>query len=81
MHRVAQGVFEKYFASWNLVLAGCQVARKGGVMIGVAERDRMWEILDEDPFFVHKVAEYEVTEFSLTMWAESLECLKNNNYH
>lgn len=69
---------KKYFASGNLILAGRQVPRKGGVMIGVAEnRDRMWEILGEDPFCLHKVAEYEVIEFSPTMWAENLEFLKD----
>lgn len=66
----------KYFASGNLVLAGRQVPRVGGVMIGVAgSTERMWEILREDPFYSSGVAEYEVTEFGATMLAEGLDAL------
>lgn len=67
---------KKYFESGNFVLAGRQVPRVGGVMIGVAESaDRMWEIVKEDPFFRAGVAEYEVTEFGATMLADGLEAL------
>lgn len=66
----------RYFASGNLVMAGRQVPRVGGVMVGTAPNSRsMWEIVRQDPFYVAGVAEYEVTEFCATMLAEGLESL------
>lgn len=67
---------KKYFETGNLVLAGRQVPREGGVMVGVAQSiGQMWEIVREDPFYINDVAEYEITEFSATMLAERLEML------
>jgi uncharacterized protein YciI len=40
------------------------VPRTGGIILALAEsREKLDAILSEDPFFIHKLAEFKVTEF------------------
>lgn len=65
---------EKYYASGNFICSGRKNPRIGGVIICLA-KDRMEaeSIIQEDPFFIEKLAEYEVIEFLPTKYAEGFE--------
>ena len=68
---------KKYYAAGKFIASGRKVPRTGGVILmnceGLGEANA---IIEEDPFFKAKVAEYEVTEFVPTMTASGLEVLK-----
>ncbi|WP_025597858.1 YciI family protein [Burkholderia sp. WSM2230] len=60
----------KQFEDGVFVAAGPKVPRDGGIILAVRiERDRLDAILATDPFAVHKLARYEVTEFKTTRLA------------
>jgi uncharacterized protein YciI len=54
----------KYYAAGNFLVSGRKVPRNGGVILAVGEsRQRIEEIVAEDPFVVHRLAEARVIEF------------------
>lgn len=61
----------------NFLASGRKVTRTGGVILahGVS-REEIETIITLDPFHVHGVAEYEITEFCPTMTSEELEFLR-----
>ncbi len=56
---------DKYYAQEVFIASGRQDPAIGGVIIarGVSKSELI-EILHQDPFYLEKVADYEVTEFS-----------------
>lgn len=55
---------DKYYAKGVFLASGRQNPRFGGVIIAKAEsREKLYEILAEDPFHQHLCAEYQVIEF------------------
>ncbi len=65
--RHADGVF---------VASGRTVPRTGGVILARGSRAEVLELVRQDPFHVHGVAEYTVTEFVPTMTSPELEGLR-----
>lgn len=54
----------KHFASGVFLASGRKVPRIGGVILARAEnRSALDKILSEDPFQIHGLANYDVTEF------------------
>jgi uncharacterized protein YciI len=46
------------------VASGRKVPRTGGVILALAKsKEELQSILEEDPFFKHKLAEFRITEF------------------
>jgi uncharacterized protein YciI len=68
-------VKEGYARGWFLA-SGRKVPRTGGVILAAGERAEIEAYVAADPFTVHGVAEYEITEVALTTVAEGLEALK-----
>lgn len=65
---------DKYYSSGHFICSGRRNPRIGGVIICKArDSSEVDSIIAEDPFYVHGVAEYEVTEFIPTKYAEGLE--------
>ncbi len=56
--------------------SGRKNPRTGGVILAHGTRSEIDAIVAADPFTIHRVADYEVTEVMVTRTAEGLEGLK-----
>ncbi|MGT2949669.1 YciI family protein [Streptococcus devriesei] len=65
---------DKYYESGNFIASGRKNPRTGGIILCNAEsEDELNTILAEDPFSRNAIAEYEVTEFFPSKFAEGFE--------
>jgi uncharacterized protein YciI len=54
----------KYFKMNVFVASGRKVPRTGGIILALAgSKEEIEQIIREDPFYIHKLAEFSVTEF------------------
>jgi len=54
----------KYYKQNVFVASGRKVPRTGGVILALAKsKEEVDRIISEDPFYIHKLAEFTVTEF------------------
>jgi uncharacterized protein YciI len=54
----------KYYKQNTFVASGRKVPRTGGIILALASsRDEVEQIISEDPFSIHKLAEFTITEF------------------
>lgn len=63
------------YESGLFLASGRKVPRTGGVILARGERSQIEAFVAADPFAVHGVADYEITEVALTRTAEGLENL------
>lgn len=68
-------VGEGYSRGWFLA-SGRKVPRTGGVILAHGERAELEAYVAADPFTVHGIAEYEITEIAVTKVVEGLEVFK-----
>lgn len=55
---------QKYYKQNIFVASGRKVPRTGGIILALAKsRAEMEAIIAEDPFYVHRLAEFTITEF------------------
>ena len=66
---------EGYARGWFLA-SGRKVPRTGGMILAAGDRSEIEAYVAADPFTVHGIAEYEITEVALTTVAEGLDRLK-----
>lgn len=65
---------DKYYGSGNFIASGRKNPRTGGIILCKAESENeLNTILSEDPFNVNAIAEYEITEFFPSKFAEGFE--------
>ncbi|MBB4217284.1 uncharacterized protein YciI [Rhizobium sp. BK212] len=64
-----------YAKGWFLA-SGRKVPRTGGVILAIGERAAIEAYVAADPFTIHGIAEYEITELAVTTVVEGLEILK-----
>lgn len=65
---------DKYYSSEKFLCSGRRNPRIGGVILCNAKDMKEIEtIISEDPFYVKKIAEYEIIEFSPTKYLEGFE--------
>lgn len=65
---------DKYYESGNFFCSGRQNPRVGGVILCKAkDKDEVEKIITDDPFYIERIAEYEITEFIPTRYAEGFE--------
>ncbi len=58
----------EHYASGDFIASGPQNPRIGGViMIKAADREAVMSIISEDPFNIHRIADYQIVEFTPTM--------------
>lgn len=68
---------EHYYASGHFLLSGRKALRTGGVILAQAEtKAEIESIVQNDPFFQQKIAEYQIVEFIPSMATEHLADLK-----
>ncbi|RLJ33629.1 uncharacterized protein YciI [Chryseobacterium sp. 7] len=54
----------KHYESGRFIASGRKEPRTGGIIIANAEsKNEIEEIISEDPFYIHQIADYEITEF------------------
>ena len=67
---------DRYYAAGHFIASGRKVPRTGGIILALADsRETIDQILGEDPFHVHNLAEYEITEFIPTKTSKELSFL------
>ena len=66
----------KYYKKNVFVASGRKVPRTGGIILALAKsREELDEILSEDPFFRHQLAEFTVIEFLTSQSHPDLKAL------
>ena len=68
-------VKEGYAKGWFLA-SGRKVPRTGGVILATGDRSEIEAYAAADPFTLHGIASYEITEIALTKTVDGLELLK-----
>ncbi|MGV8939734.1 MAG: YciI family protein [Allorhizobium sp.] len=69
-------VKEGYDRGWFLA-SGRKVPRTGGLIVSRGDRTALEAYVAEDPFVIHGIAAYEITEVALTTVAPGFEGLKD----
>ncbi|OLP61079.1 GTP cyclohydrolase [Xaviernesmea oryzae] len=65
------------YSSGLFLASGRKIPRTGGVILADGDRAALDAFLAADPFALHGVADYEVTEVAFSIAAEGLERLKD----
>lgn len=66
----------KYYTDKKFLMSGRKNPRTGGIIIAQnATIEEIREIIKEDPFHQHQVAEYEITEFLPTKFNADLKAV------
>ncbi|WP_420316100.1 YciI family protein [Ekhidna sp.] len=54
----------RYYKQNKFVASGRKVPRTGGIILALADsKEEVEQMISEDPFFTHKLAEFTITEF------------------
>lgn len=55
---------QNYYKQNVFVASGRKVPRTGGIILALCEtKEKLEEIVQEDPFYTHRLAEFTITEF------------------
>jgi uncharacterized protein YciI len=66
----------KYYKQNVFIASGRKVPRTGGIILAMANsKEEIDQIMGEDPFYIHKLAEYSVTEFLTSQYHPELKKL------
>ncbi len=65
---------EKYYASGHFLVSGRKIPRDGGIILAVgSNRSEIEAIVNEDPFYKHRLAEFRIIEFRASQRAEDIQ--------
>lgn len=65
---------KKYYASGNFLISGRKIPRNGGIILAVGKsRLQIEEIVHEDPFYVHGLADFRIIEFRASQRADDIQ--------
>ena len=65
---------DKNYKSKNFIFSGRRNPRVGGViLINQTSKDQVLNIIKEDPFYIHDIADYELIEFTPTKYDEKFD--------
>ncbi|WP_276372783.1 YciI family protein [Chryseolinea sp. H1M3-3] len=66
----------KYYKQNVFVASGRKVPRTGGIILALGDSmDEIQQIISEDPFYVHKLAAFTITEFMTSQHHPALKDL------
>jgi uncharacterized protein YciI len=69
---------QKYYKQNVFVASGRKVPRTGGIILALAKsREIVDEIIKEDPFYIHNLAKFNVTEFMTSQSHPEIKKLLN----
>lgn len=64
----------KYYKEKVFVISGRKVPRTGGIILAMGKSlSEVEHIIKEDPFYIHKLAEFSVTEFLASQYHPELK--------
>lgn len=64
---------DHYYSKGVLIVSGPQVPRTGGVLLAkCSSREKLEQILAEDPFAINGLAEYKIHEFEVTKFYDKI---------
>ena len=67
---------QTYYNQNVFVASGRKVPRTGGIILALAKsKETIEQILTEDPFYIHKLAEFTITEFLTSQYHPDLKKL------
>lgn len=65
---------KKYYAAGNFLISGRKIPRDGGIIIAVGrDRQQIEEIIREDPFHQHRLAEFRIIQFRASQRADDIQ--------
>lgn len=68
----------KQYNLGNFQVSGRKVPRTGGIIFSkIADKNKLLEIIEEDPFKKNNIADYDLTEFVPTKSSEELKVILN----
>ena len=66
---------DKYYSQKKFIFSGRRNPRIGGVILMNASTEaEVKQIINDDPFYIHNIAEYDVIEFSPTKYDPRFSC-------
>jgi uncharacterized protein YciI len=66
----------KYYKENVFLASGRKVPRTGGIILALAKsKEEVERIITEDPFYIHKLAEFSITEFQTSQYHPELKKL------
>jgi len=69
----------KYYQQNVFIASGRKVPRTGGIILAVGKsKEEIEKILQEDPFYVHQLAEFTITEFLTSQQHPELKTFLKN---
>jgi uncharacterized protein YciI len=67
---------KKYYAAGNFLVSGRKIPREGGIILAVGKnRKAIEDIIREDPFHQHGLAEFRIIEFRASQRADDISKL------
>jgi len=67
---------KKYYKENIFVASGRKVPRTGGIILALADsQQQVEEIIQEDPFYIHQLADFTITEFLTSQYHPELRTL------
>lgn len=71
---------EKYYRMGNFITSGRKEPRTGGIILAIADSEQeIREIIKEDPFYIHQVADYDIIEFMPSKYNEHFKIFIQNS--
>jgi uncharacterized protein YciI len=65
---------KKYYASGHFLVSGRKIPRDGGIILAVGKsRPHIQAIVEEDPFYTHRLAEFRIIEFRASQRADDIQ--------
>ena len=73
-HMAAHVAFlKKYYAAGNFLVSGRKIPRDGGIILAVGKsRQQIEQIVAEDPFYTHGLADFRIIEFRASQRADDI---------
>ncbi|PIF47059.1 uncharacterized protein YciI [Chryseobacterium sp. 52] len=71
---------ERYYSSGNFIASGRKDPRTGGIILAQADsKDEAEQIIKEDPFYIHQIADYDIIEFIPSKYNEHFKFFIKNS--
>ena len=73
-HMAAHVIFlKKYYASGNFLVSGRKIPRDGGIILAAGKsRQEIETIIQEDPFYEHRLADFRIIQFRASQRADDM---------
>ena len=71
---------DKYYTQGVFIASGPKDPRDGGIILALSDKESIADIIKNDPFYQHSVADYRVTQFEPVKYSHLLDAvIKSQN--